>query len=170
MFLKACTGPVGLLYAKIKKMLGSLNIEIKLELIVSGKIKVDSGISKELVKEIERGVKGGAGISGKIEADLKASGELKIQVIVISVEVSAEAGAKTGIEASGGLYQTSDNLGLDLNFKFLGVKLYAKIKYSSGPERKKKKIESKNKIAADDENQITYGASEWPTTLLLNGI
>ena len=163
LFLKTCTGPIGALYAKIKQALSHLNIEVKLELIVTGILKIDSGLKKEISNDTEKGIQGGAGITGKIEADLKASGELKIQLIIIAIEVSAEAGAKTGIEASGGIYQNSKNLGLDLTLKFLGVTFYFEFKGSGGIQSRPKNTKDiKDKpLDVSKENEITVGEEEW---------
>jgi hypothetical protein len=162
--------PVGKLYIKIKDALKHLHIGVKLEFIVSGKLAIDSGLSKEIGSDTEDGIKGGAGITGKIEADLKASGELKVQILIVAIEASAEAGAKTGIEASGGIYQNSDNLGLDLKFKFLGVTFYYEYKVSGSYQRNpgKNVDTTKANLEGSEGDKITVGAEEWPIRIPLS--
>ncbi len=163
--LKLYSGPIGNVYSKIKAFLANRKIEIKFELVIKGTIKIDAGLKKEI--DQGDGVKSGAGITGKIEADLKASAELKTQII-ISIDATAQAGIKTGIEASGGLYSESEALDLELNFKFLGIKYYWSYQVSGGIKRKSKKTESEIPAEFKNNNETVWvEPSDHPLTISL---
>jgi hypothetical protein len=140
------------LYQKMKSALPD-NIEFKIEIILTGTVKVDGGLSKEIDSKTYDGTKGGAGVTGKIELDLKASGKLKI-LFIISVE--GEAGIKSGFEGGGGVYQNSKNLGLDYSLKFLGIKTYWKYSVSGAFQTENKHSTTEKGLGLSESNENTW--------------
>lgn len=165
LLLAGYTGTLSKIYTKIKKALpknNALTIETKFELIVLGAINLFAGINKKIGKNTTE--KNGGGITGKVEADLKASGQLKIVVII---SVTGEAGAKTGVTASGALNHNQSDIGVDLELNFLGITFYYQL-YVGGAIKAKpnKNIETaatpEKSITSDE---ITVGATSWTTRI-----
>ncbi len=134
--LTASTGPVGKIYARLKRIAESNGAEIGiLKLEISGTLSMDFGIKRLVGDTVEN--KSGAGAVGKIEADLKViKVSIKFQTIVVN-EAELEAGVKTGIELSGDLYRRQ-NFIAEIETKFTGLKAYYSIKANGGWLRKAK--------------------------------
>jgi hypothetical protein len=160
--LLLCTGPIGKFYAEIKRLLEKVNVKIELVLEITGTIGIEVGLKKEVLKKAEE--KTGGGVTGKIEVDLRASASFEVHVI-ITLKGSAEAGIKTGLEGNAGFYKSGENLQMDFALIFPGVMFYCNIKFSGGPQKKKK---TEPGGEGKGGREITVGKDEWHHSWVLN--
>jgi hypothetical protein len=126
--LHAMTGPGGTFYSKLKRQLEDHGIKFGLDLIITGQLIVEISLKKEIAQEQEKSF--GAGLTGKIEADLKAHASVEVGFI-ITIAASAEAGVKSGIQGTVELYRSSD-VYLVLTPKFLGIIFYYQVSVEAG--------------------------------------
>lgn len=132
--LKAMTGPVGAVYSNIKKYLENHNVEIKFEFCATGEIGLDCGLKK---KAGSKPIQSGAGLTGKIEFQLRGAGNYQFQKI-IRAEGAAEAGVKCDIKGSSFLYSANNKLNLETKVEFSGVVFYCELRITGEITRKGK--------------------------------
>jgi len=153
--LKAMSGPVGILYTKVKKALEKYKTTVCFQFIASGEINLDMGLKKDVGKEA---VKSGAGLSGKIELQLKGAGSFKIQKIIYA-EAAAEGGAKSSIKGQSFIYAGNSCINMDLKVEFTGVKFYFEVKITGASERKSKNKKQEDTVS--QKNEYTLASYEY---------